>query len=102
MPRKKRRMSELGPSVAPATEAPITDDSAAEQSGDLQGLPTAAGADSQSVRELVEDGQFYEAAVVSGVEEAGDAGTGEVKTRQMPMDDTPPEYTDRDPDDPME
>ncbi|HEY6290565.1 MAG TPA: hypothetical protein VI455_03260 [Terriglobia bacterium] len=68
---------------------------AAGQSGDLQGLSHVADADSESVDELLEEGQFYEAAAVSGVEDAANADAGEVKTREVPEDDVPPEYLDR-------
>lgn len=60
------------------------------------------GTDSESVRELVEEGQFFEAAVVSGVENAPPADAGPVKTRQRPIDDVPREYTDHAPDEPKE
>ncbi|MHB8411588.1 MAG: response regulator [Candidatus Acidiferrales bacterium] len=59
----------------------------AGQSGDIQGLSDVETADSESVRELVEDGQDYEAGIVDGVENAPDADQGEVKTREVPQDD---------------
>ena len=68
---------------------------AAGQSGDLQGLSRVADADSESVNELVEEGQAYEAAVIGGVEDAPDADVSEVKTKEVPEDDVPLEYTDR-------
>jgi hypothetical protein len=67
----------------------------AGQSGDTQGLSDVAEADSESVAELVEEGQFFEAAVISGVENAPDADVGEVKTRQVPEDDVPLEYLEQ-------
>ena len=54
---------------------------AAEESGDLQGLSNVAVADSESVDELLEEGNTFEAEVISGVEDAGDAQEEEV--RQM-------------------
>jgi hypothetical protein len=42
------------------------------QSGDAQGLPGSGEAAMESVEELVEDDQSYEADVIEGVEEAGD------------------------------
>ena len=45
-----------------------------EQSGDLQGLSDVETADSESVDELLEEGNAFEAGVVSGVERAGDRG----------------------------
>jgi hypothetical protein len=65
-----------------------------EQSGDLQGLPEEPGADSESVRELAEEGQFFEAEVINGVENAPPADAGPVKTHERKVDDVPPEYTD--------
>jgi hypothetical protein len=66
------------------------------QSGDTQGLSDAPEADSESVEELLEEGQFYEAEVVSGVENAPDADVAEVHTRQVREDDVPPEYLEND------
>jgi len=48
------------------------------------------------VEELVEEGQAFEAGVVSGVENAPDADESEVKTREVPEDDVPQEYLDED------
>jgi hypothetical protein len=64
-------------------------------SGDLQGLSRMPGADSESVSELVEEGNPLEAEVVSGVEAAHDA-TKEVRTHEVPEDDVPEEYLDKD------
>lgn len=66
------------------------------QSGDLQGLSNAAGADSESVDELLEEGNAFEAEVVEGVENAPDADRGGIKTREVPEDDVPDEYLDKD------
>jgi len=63
------------------------------QSGDLQGLSNVQGADSQSVDELLEEGNAFEADVVKGVEDAGDEG--EVRTHEVPEDDVPGEYLDK-------
>src|SRR5271167_3968214 len=65
------------------------------QSGDLQGLSNAAGADSESVDELLEEGNAFEAEVVEGVENVPDADQGEVKTHEVPEDDVPEEYEDQ-------
>lgn len=67
-----------------------TGSNAAGQSGDLQGL------DSERVEELMEEGQAFEAAAVSGIEDAPDADVAEVTTRQFPEDDVPEEYLERD------
>jgi hypothetical protein len=55
-----------------------------QQSGDLQGLSNVQGADSESVDELLEEGNSFEAVVVKGVEEAGDADAAEVRTHEVP------------------
>ncbi len=65
------------------------------QSGDLQGLSNVEGADSESVDELIEEGNAFEAEVVKGVEDAGDADEGEVRTHEVPQDDVPGEYRDK-------
>jgi len=68
----------------------------AGQSGDLQGLSEVADVDSESVEELVEEGQSLEAAAVEGVEDAPDADVQEVRVRERPEDDVPEEYRDQD------
>jgi hypothetical protein len=68
---------------------------AGEQSGDLQGLSNVQGADSESVDELLEQGNAFEAEAVKGVEDAGDAEEGEVRTHEVPQDDVPGEYRDK-------
>jgi hypothetical protein len=64
----------------------------AGQSGDTQGLSDDEDADSESVRELVEEGQAYEASVISAIENAPPADVAEVRTREVPEDDVPDEY----------
>ena len=66
------------------------------QSGDTQGLSDVAEAGSESVEELVEEGQSFEAEVIAGVEDAPDADEGEVRSKQVPEDDVPSEYLDGD------
>jgi hypothetical protein len=68
----------------------------AGQSGDLQGLSELERADSESVDELIEEGNAFEAGVVAGVEEAGERGDREVHTREVLEDDVPDEYLDQD------
>ena len=53
-------------------------------------------ADSESVDELLEEGNAFEAGVVAGVEEADDTDEREVHTREVPEDDVPDEYLDKD------
>jgi len=66
------------------------------QTGDLEGLSTSEQADSESVDELAEEGNFFEAGAVSGVEEADGADEREVHTHEVPEDDVPEEYLDKD------
>jgi len=66
------------------------------QSGDLQGLSDIAGADSESVDELLEEGNAFEAELVDGIENVPDADKGEVTTHEVPEDDVPEEYLDKD------
>jgi hypothetical protein len=65
------------------------------QSGDLQGLSDVESVDSESVDELIEEGNAFEAGVVLGVEDAGERAEREVRTREVPEDDVPGEYLDR-------
>ena len=67
------------------------------QSGDLQGLSDRGGADSESVDELLEEGNAFEAEAVKGVQDAPDADEGEVRTHEVPEDDVPDEYKDNEP-----
>jgi hypothetical protein len=67
----------------------------AGQSGDTQGLSDVAEAGSESVEELVEEGQAFEAQVIEGVENAPDADEAEVRPKQVPEDDVPPEYLEQ-------
>lgn len=65
------------------------------QSGDLQGMSSVEGADSESVGELLEEGNAFEADVVTGVEDAGNADEKEVRTHEVSEDDVPGEYLDK-------
>ena len=68
----------------------------AGQSGDTQGLSDVAEAGSESVAELIEEGQSFEAEAIGGVEDAPDPDGAEVHTKQVPEDDVPSEYLGRD------
>jgi hypothetical protein len=63
---------------------------------DFEGLSTVEGADSESVDELVEEGNVFEAGAVAGVEEADTQDERDVHTREVPEDDVPEEYLDED------
>jgi len=62
----------------------------------LQGLSRRERSDSESVEELIEEGNAFEADVVSGVEAAEDADEQEVHTHEVLEDDVPDEYLDKD------
>ena len=68
----------------------------AGQSGDTQGLSDDEEGDSESVVELLEEGQAFEAEAVGGVENALDADVAEVHTKQVREDDVPLEYLNQD------
>lgn len=68
----------------------------ARQSADLEGLSRVEQADSESVDELVEEGNVFEAGAVAGVEKADDEDTKEVHTHEVSEDDVPGEYLDED------
>ena len=79
--------------VAFSPEGPVA--RSGRQSGDLQGLSSVESADSESVGELLEEGNAFEADVVTGVEDAGNADEKEVRTHEVPEDDVPGEYLDK-------
>jgi hypothetical protein len=81
--RKRRKQDELGPDSA-------------GQSGDIQQLSNLADADSESVEELLEEGNAFEAAAIQGVEDADTPDVSEVTTREVPEDDVPAEYLNDD------
>ena len=87
-PAKSRRDAEKN--VEPA-QTDLTRD---VQAGDLQGLSNVEDEDSESVRELAEEGQVFEAEVVDAVENPPDPDVAEVTTKEVPEDDVPPEYLD--------
>ncbi|MGH9448061.1 MAG: hypothetical protein ACRD3O_20410 [Terriglobia bacterium] len=62
------------------------------QAGSLEGLSDVAEADSESVDELLEEGNAFEAEVIKGVEDAPEADQSKVKTHEVPEDDVPEEY----------
>jgi hypothetical protein len=86
-----RRRAEIINPVTPSGRRGLGPESGG-QSGDTQGLSRRSYDDSESVEELMEEGQYMEAEAVSGVENARDADQGEVRTTQFPEDDVPEEY----------
>jgi hypothetical protein len=91
---KTRKKSQGRNALAFPPDAP--ESRSGEQSGDLQGLSNVESADSESVDELIEEGNAFEAGVVAGVEDAGERGEREVRTQEVPEDDVPGEYLEKD------
>ena len=81
--RNQRKHRETGPDSA-------------GQSGATQQMSGAPIADSESVEELAEEGNSFEADAIYGVENARDPDVSEVITREVPEDDVPGEYLDND------
>jgi hypothetical protein len=83
---KKRRVTSTGLVVEtvqfPSGERPHLDG----QAGDLQGLSKRPTANSESVEELLNEGNAVEAVAIQGVENALDAEQGEVE-HEVPEDD---------------
>jgi hypothetical protein len=98
---KKSRSTSLGKTRKPsqreqaASEQRTIGSRSGVQSGDLQGLRYIESADSESVNELLEEGNAFEADVVAGVEQADDE-VREVQTHEVLEDDVPEEYQDKD------
>ena len=91
--KRVRKKSRSVDTVAFSPEDPLA--RSGRQSGDLQGLSSVKGADSESVDELLEEGNAFEADVVTGVEDAENADEKEVRTHEVPQDDVPGEYLDK-------
>jgi len=91
--RLRNKSERMGDATVPPQR---TGSRSGEQSGDLQGLSGLEAADSESVDELIEEGNAFEASAVSGVESADDADEKEVHTHEAPEDDVPGEYLDQD------
>src|SRR5271169_3506730 len=92
----KRKRREESHSVDTAAFAPAGIGArSGGQSGGLQGLSNKASADSESVDELIEEGNAFEAEAVQGVERALDPDQGEVRTHEVPEDDVPGEYDEQ-------
>jgi hypothetical protein len=61
------------------------------QSGDLQGLSEVEDSNAESVEELLEEGQSFEAEVIDAVEHTPDADQGEVRTHERPESEISPD-----------
>ncbi len=90
--RKKRVSGRGSPAELVAYETRGLGAKTGGQAGDTQGLSGTVTGGSESVKELLEEGQSYEAEVLEGVENARNADESEVETREVPEDDVPEEY----------
>jgi hypothetical protein len=61
------------------------------QSGDTQALPPESDVADESVKELAEDGQPYEAGIIAGVEDAGNHPERPVRSHEDPRSARPNE-----------
>jgi K+-transporting ATPase A subunit len=68
----------------------------AGQSGATQQISDTPIADFESIEELAEEGNAFEANAIYGVENAEDPDVSEVITHEIPVDDVPDEYLDTD------
>ena len=98
---KKARGRKKRPSVSAETDVKRefrrrNTAAAARQSSDFKGLSRTEEAGSESVDELVEEGNIFEAGAIAGVEEADSSDEREVHTHEVPEDDVPEEYLDED------
>jgi hypothetical protein len=92
---KKRKEAPQSFGAVSPEEKDLGPDSAG-QSGDTQGLSASEEAGPESVAELAEEGQAFEAEAIEGIEDAPDPDEAEVRTKQVPEDDVPPEYWNQD------
>ncbi len=81
MVKRKVRNEEVPIDELESVPEELASDSAG-QSGDAQGLSQIADVDEESVEELAETDQAYEAEVLEGVEDAGDHPERPVQTRE--------------------
>jgi N utilization substance protein A len=77
-------VTEVEASTEDAAEGNATGPDSGGQSGDVTGLEAEPEASSESVEDLVEAGQYYEAEVVEGIEDAPPADEAEVTTHERP------------------
>src|ERR1700722_17973176 len=80
----------------PLDSLDLSPDVSGLESGDLEGLSNDESADSESVDELLEEGNAFEAGIVLGIEDSRNREGQEVRTREVPEDDVPQEYLDPD------
>jgi len=80
---------------SPKVKSKTAGAASAGQSGDDMGLSRDESGGSESVAELVEEGKYFEAEAVSGIDRPY-PDDREVRTRQVKEDDVPFEYPSKD------
>jgi len=95
-PTAKKTISQRRPKRAAEVDLNVPESPSGLQSGDLQGVSNLERAGSESVGELLEEGNASEAGIVTGVEQAEDETERPVHTHEVPQDDVPEEYLDKD------
>ena len=90
--RRKRRATRGGAQSGALVDYTARSASSGGQAGDTQGLPASEGVDMESVKELIEEGQSFEAEIVEAVENAPDPDQRKLRTRERPEDDVADEY----------
>jgi len=94
--RKKARIDAVSEIEREGRNQKVTSAGRAVPQSDFQGISRAEDADSESVGELVEEGNVFESGAVAGVEKADREDEGEVHAHEVPEDDVPEEYLDKD------
>ncbi len=94
--KKNRDQSRAGLAKNPAVQETAAALTTGSQASDLQGLSDVAEADSESVAELADEGQPFEAEILDAIENSPDPDVAEVRTREIPEDDVPAEYLEGD------
>jgi hypothetical protein len=90
--RKTRRGGRGEPGELVAYEMRGLGARSAGQAGDTQGISARPTVDSESVEELLEEGQSFEAEILHGIENAADPDQSAVVPKEVPEDDVPEEY----------
>lgn len=91
-PRKQGRPLRASPRLPIGPQENGSGLEAARQARDIRRIATMERANSESVEQLAEEGQPFEAEVLAGVQEAEDSDEREVATHEVLADDVPSEY----------
>jgi hypothetical protein len=93
--KKRRELRRKSGDTRPAPPVALEEDGIGREvgpSGDVERMASMARANSESVEELAEEGQPFEAEVLAGVEQADESDESEVITHEVLEDDVPSEY----------